>query len=55
MDMAPFVEYWISDGLYGSLNCVIYDHAVSTMLSTYTGLHCLGLQQLNLSILRVHQ
>lgn len=26
--MAPFVEYWISDGLYGSLNCVIYDHAV---------------------------
>jgi hypothetical protein len=29
MDMAPFVEYWISDGLYGSLNCVIYDHAVS--------------------------
>jgi hypothetical protein len=32
MDMAPFVEYWISDGLYGSLNCVIYDHAVRQLL-----------------------
>ncbi|KAG5190941.1 hypothetical protein JKP88DRAFT_251889 [Tribonema minus] len=26
--MADFVEYWISDGLYGSLNAVIYDQAV---------------------------
>jgi ornithine decarboxylase len=21
-------EYWISDGLYGSMNCLLYDHAV---------------------------
>jgi len=23
-------EYWISDGLYGSMNCVVFDHAVLT-------------------------
>ena len=21
-------EYWIADGLYGSMNCLLYDHAV---------------------------
>merc|ERR1711862_671039 len=21
------MDYWITDGLYGSMNCVIYDHA----------------------------
>eukprot|EP00898_Chlorokybus_atmophyticus_P000818 jgi/Chlat1/1737/Chrsp13S02157 len=23
----PVQEYWISDGLYGSMNCLLYDHA----------------------------
>ena len=22
------MDYWISDGLYGSMNCLVYDHAV---------------------------
>jgi ornithine decarboxylase len=22
------IQYWISDGLYGSMNCLIYDHAI---------------------------
>eukprot|EP00232_Nephroselmis_pyriformis_P000766 CAMPEP_0182913570 /NCGR_PEP_ID=MMETSP0034_2-20130328/38109_1 /TAXON_ID=156128 /ORGANISM="Nephroselmis pyriformis, Strain CCMP717" /LENGTH=909 /DNA_ID=CAMNT_0025050297 /DNA_START=368 /DNA_END=3097 /DNA_ORIENTATION=+ len=26
----PEYDYWISDGLYGSMNCVLYDHAVLT-------------------------
>ena len=21
------VDYWLSDGIYGSLNCIVYDHA----------------------------
>eukprot|EP00052_Salpingoeca_macrocollata_P011590 m.89441 g.89441 ORF g.89441 m.89441 type:complete len:510 (-) comp18121_c1_seq1:128-1657(-) len=28
MKGSPYMEYWISDGLYGSFNGVIYDHAV---------------------------
>lgn len=24
----PGFDYWITDGLYGSMNCVLYDHAV---------------------------
>lgn len=30
------MHYWITDGLYGSMNCVIYDHA---KLQPYTILH----------------
>jgi ornithine decarboxylase len=25
---APTRDYWITDGLYGSMNCLLYDHAV---------------------------
>ncbi|GLJ21409.1 hypothetical protein SUGI_0394170 [Cryptomeria japonica] len=25
-------EYWINDGIYGSMNCLLYDHAVITAL-----------------------
>ena len=24
----PTLDYWISDGVYGSMNCILYDHAV---------------------------
>ena len=24
----PARDYWITDGLYGSMNCLLYDHAV---------------------------
>ena len=26
------MEYWLTDGLYGSMNCVIYDHATLTAI-----------------------
>ncbi|XP_022766544.1 ornithine decarboxylase-like [Durio zibethinus] len=25
-------EYWINDGIYGSMNCILYDHAVVTCM-----------------------
>ncbi|KAK9809050.1 hypothetical protein WJX72_008441 [[Myrmecia] bisecta] len=25
------IDYWLSDGLYGSLNCMVYDHALPTV------------------------
>ena len=25
---SPARDYWITDGLYGSMNCLLYDHAV---------------------------
>lgn len=41
-------EYWINDGIYGSMNCLLYDHAVITALplackSCRTNPSCIGL------------
>ncbi|TMW89076.1 hypothetical protein EJD97_017690 [Solanum chilense] len=40
-------EYWINDGLYGSMNCVLYDHATVTAtplacMSNRNNLNCGG-------------
>ncbi|KAM3304470.1 ornithine decarboxylase [Capsicum chacoense] len=40
-------EYWINDGLYGSMNCVLYDHATVTAtplacMSNRVNLNCSG-------------
>ncbi|XP_055834624.1 ornithine decarboxylase [Solanum dulcamara] len=40
-------EYWINDGLYGSMNCVLYDHAAVTAtplacMSNRNNLNCGG-------------
>lgn len=30
LEQKPHMDYWISDGLYGSFNCLLYDHASVT-------------------------
>ncbi|XP_058090864.1 ornithine decarboxylase 1B, chloroplastic-like [Magnolia sinica] len=42
-------EYWINDGIYGSMNCILYDHATVTALplactSNRTNPTCRGLR-----------
>jgi ornithine decarboxylase len=31
LDGNRLLDYWVSDGLYGSLNCIVYDHASPTV------------------------
>jgi len=42
-------EYWINDGIYGSMNCILYDHATITCTplacnSNHANLTCKGLR-----------